>query len=284
MIQFVVNLKTYGRQACSIANHLKQVFPNKIELYTSIPMYNTTNSAVFLTQTPAFYKKQNIESILNGIHFLRPSYLHYGVKHTATNGFSVYKSNNYKHFIPMLYCDRNISTNTSWDVPFIGIYNTSYRNTKKEFIEYLQSIDKPFNLLVMGYNLGKIVNSKCLSQSFTQDKEHFFNTISHFLYIRSKTFVDPWPTTLEEAVIYNKQIIIPNQTRSFIDGIDDICSCIQYHSVINLSTVLSNQDSILKHIDVHSYYMKLLDNNFTYDVGMNMYDSFEQYLLDVMKC
>ena len=63
----------------------------------------------------------------------------------------------------------------------------------------------------------------------TTNSQEFFSNIDYYLYAKSKTFIDPWPTTLEEAIQINKEIIILDKGRNFEDGIDDVLSCCNYH-------------------------------------------------------
>lgn len=180
----------------------------------------------------------------------------------------------------MMYCHRDIKVKHGVH-PVIGIYDTVYRNTLSEFTEVLDSIKHPFDLVTLGLNRIQVSNKYCMGHINVIDKKLFFNMISHFLYITSKTFIDPWPTTLEEAVIYNKQIVIFENDRSFKDGIDDICSCIKYHKdKFDFEKNLNNEDSVLKHINPRAFYIKLFDIGFKHYIDRLKYKTFDEYLIN----
>lgn len=180
----------------------------------------------------------------------------------------------------MMYCNRDIKVKQSVR-PIVGIYDTPYRHTLEEFKEVLDSIKQPFDLVTLGLNRIQISNRFCMSKINVIDKQLFFGMISHFLYIKSKTFIDPWPTTLEEAVIYNKQIAIFENDRSFKDGVDDVCSCIKYHkNTFDFEKDLNNDDSVLKHINPRAFYVKLFEQEFKYSIDRLKYKTFEEYLIN----
>ena len=83
------------------------------------------------------------------------------------------------------------------------------------------------------------------------------------MHIPTEQFFETFPQTLLEAISCNKQIIIPNVSRTFTDGIDDIKQCINYHININ-DKFLCNKNTILNHNNFHNFYLRLFNNNFYY--------------------
>lgn len=269
-------LNNEGQKATSVAYYLKYKYLGHIIISNHI--IKECNRNIILTQIPFFYrkKKELFNEVLNAIHFLRPYLVNY-FKNSATNGFSVYKTiHGYKFCIPMMYdyhCPI-ISNNNQQDNIIIGYYNTSYRNTKEWFKQFIKDNDKYIDKV---YILGEPM-PECPNFIYTKDKDVFFSNITHFVYPMSKTFIDPWPTTLEEAVRCNKQIIILPSNRNWHDGIDDICSCIRYHTSLNLDKYYDNTNCSINMFDLTKYYDTLLfDNNFEYKIDRTKYKSFNEW-------
>ena len=84
---------------------------------------------------------------------------------------------------------------------------------------------------------------------------------------------------MEEAVRCNKQIIVLSANRNWQDGIiDDICSCIKYHLNWILMYIMIINCSINR-FDLDRYYnMLLFENNFEYNIDVNKYMTFNEWL------
>ncbi len=280
----VLKYKTHGQKAQTVAEYLKYRYPDIIDL-----SYNTFKSCdryrnICLTQQPIELKRNYLEEYINAIHFIRPYYLNYGLPNKATNGFLVYTDEKrYDYFIPMMHEYKNDSRVNDLS---IGYYFSLYRNNFKEFTEFLkQNVKIVRNISILGELTYKNFCSNTLrsisnkfSLYFYQDRDKFFSNISHLVFPMSKTFIDPWPTVLEEAVRCNKQIIILHHDRKWKDGIDDICSCIRYHKNLNLNIYYDNSDSSILNFNLDEYYKYLFDNNFEFYIDRNKYKTFDEFL------
>jgi hypothetical protein len=87
--------------------------------------------------------------------------------------------------------------------------------------------------------------------------------------------------TKEEAVRCNKQIIILPNKRNFVDGIDDIETCIKYHTGIDDEIYDNSQCSINK-FDFDKYYDYVIDKKFQIDDNYfnNNYNTFNEWIIN----
>jgi len=168
----------------------------------------------------------------------------------------------------------------------IGYYFTPYRNNFEEFVSFLkQNFRKIKNINILSEPIYKnfytsilhTINHKFNIHHY-HDKDEFFANTTHLVFPMSKTFIDPWPTVLEEAVRCNKQIIILRQNRNWKDGIDDICSCIKYHTKLDLKTYHDNNNSSMLNFDLDKYYRYLFDNNFEFYIDRDRFKTFDEFL------
>jgi len=281
----ILKYKTYGQKAQTIAEYLKHKYPEIIDVSYNIFKSYEEYRNICLTQQPMKLKRTFIKEYINAIHFLRPDYLKYFKSvNKTTNGFSVYSAyKKYDYFIPMMYEYKNDQNTGSLN---IGYYFTPYRNNFKEFVCFLkQNFRKINNISILAdqiykdfyYPIIQTINTEFNIHSY-HDKDEFFANITHLVFPMSKTFIDPWPTVLEEAVKCNKQIIILQQDRSWKDGIDDICSCIRYHINLDLNIYYDNSDSSILNFNLDKYYKYLFDNNFEFYIDRNKYKTFDEFL------
>lgn len=280
----ILKYKTLGQKAQTIAKYLEQKYPNTIEVSYNEFKLGKGYRNISLTQQPIKLNRYLLKEYINAIHFIRPEYLRFNLANKATNGFSVYKAKTkYNYFIPMMYDYKNEKNVNDLN---IGYYFTPYRNNFKEFIGFLQqNLNKIINISILSeftykdlcypqlYNINKRFNIY-----FYENKDKFFSNITHLVFPMSKTFIDPWPTVLEEAVRCNKQIIILHHDRKWKDGIDDICSCIRYHKNLNLNIYYDNSDSSILNFNLDEYYKYLFDNNFEFYIDRNKYKTFDEFL------
>lgn len=199
------------------------------------------------------YIRQNIKTIFTN---------------TATNGFSIYKENNvFRWYIPMMIPMFPPSSSTNSEKVVLGYYlRPQYRpDDFKMFRNFLGQLNYDIDLYVMGSFIYPFKNETKHIKNlvYTTDNEVFFNEITHYVYSMSNVF-DPWPTTLQEAVNANKQIIILEQRRNFKDGIDDICENIKYHTGLNVDVMYDNKDSIINTWNYITFFHSVFEDNFTY--------------------
>lgn len=273
----IVKKDTVGQKAKTVATYLRGRYPCRITLSNNMSFDCKRN--VVLTQVPHFFKKTDVVKLLKGIHFLRPGFLSL-YKNTATNGFSVYNEYPYKFFIPMMYDYKNDSQPN--DIA-VGYYNTQYRRTTDHFLEFVARNESRLNrIYVLGLNasIKRCIHgiNKDLEVFVTVNKNLFFSNITHLVTPMSKSFLDPWPTVLEEGVRCNKQIIVLPVNRNWKDGIDDICSCIRYHTSFDTEMWYDNSDSSILNFNLDAYYNSLFENNFEFVIDRNKFKSFNDFL------
>lgn len=281
MFNLVIEKKTLGQKGLTVANYLKKEYNYLFEISNVLNKKYKRN--IVLSQYPIKYKSGLINEYLNAIHFIRPEFIKNNNLNYSTNGFSIYIQNdNYKFFIPMLYNYIN-KRNTNKELN-IGYYYTSYRNTENEFLEFIKNNKNKIKFITL-LNGNKLLIYKLLNiNNFliienTLNKDYFFDKITHLVVPMSKTFIDPWPTTLEEAIRINKQIIILKQDRNWKDGIDDICSCISYHENLN-DLIYDNSKCSINKFDLKEYYNYLIQSNFEYLISRKTYKNFNSFLFN----
>lgn len=188
----------------------------------------------------------------------------------ASDGFTMYNNNKQiNSFIPIV---TKFNAKQKSEKICIGFYNSE--KTKPSAIKYIKEIATNHNVLILGDYIHGIKNTK--------DNIHFFETITHYCHVPTPEFFETFPQSLLEAISCNKQIIIPKIHRSFIDGLDDIKSCIYYHENINYNKYYDNSDTILSYKNFDEFYRKLFNNNFENFVERgkykNLYDWCEKEL------
>ncbi len=285
LYNLVLKYKTRGQKAQTVAEYLRQRYPKIIEVSYNTFRCDDKYRNVCLTQQPVKLVRSVLKEYASAIHFLRPCYLDLGLANKATNGFSVYKAESkYNYFIPMMYDYKNEKKVSELS---IGYYFTPYRNNFREFTEFLrQNSKRIYDISILGdtiyrdfcYNILFNINSR-FNICFYQDKDEFFSNITHLVFPMSKTFVDPWPTVLEEGVRCGKQIIILRQSRSWKDGVDDICSCIRYHEKLDLATYYDNSDTSILNFNIDKYYNYLFNSNFESYTDRSKFKTFNEFLL-----
>lgn len=202
-------------------------------------------------------------------------------KNKTTNGFSMYLDNPfYVNFVPM--CINMLESKTvDTSKIILGYYiRPQYRpDDFAMFIKFIKDIKYDIELYVMGSFIFdfKSLNKHIKKLIYTTDNVLFFDNVTHYVYSESWSF-DPWPTTLQEAVNSNKQIIILEQYRNFKDGITDIKECIDYHADLNLDLYYDNSKCILNTWNWNNYYPNVFNNNFKYVFDRNKIKHFTEWL------
>lgn len=280
------------RGAYTEAKTLEYYFPNTVKAYdgnSNLNMQNireNSNRIIYTYQNPNNLinkKLLNPKYYLTDILYIRPNIKTF-YKNIATNGFSVYIENpRFIHYIPMMIpteilIPKNIKKD---DTINIGYYlRPQYRPDDFEmFKNFISSINIDVNLYIMGEFIYQFKDlSKHIKKiTFTIDNIEFWKNVTHYVYSESKV-VDPWPTTLQEAVNLNKQIILLEQPRNFKDGISDIKQCIKYHKLINTDNNYNNSNCILNTWDYNKYYSNLFENNFEYILNRYTFNSILEFL------
>lgn len=268
----VVISNNKGQKGAASARYLQHKYPHNIIISSSVS--NDCDRNIICTQIDSFYTKRYVDKLISAIHFYRPN-IKMIFRNTATNGFSVFKQHNkYRFYIPMMqeYVNHKCPEEVT-----IGYYNTSYRNTKHRFLSFLNDNNTLIkNICIMGDRIDNI--NSMFNIKYTTDRDIFFSSITHLVVPMSATFIDPWPTVMEEAVRCNKQIIVLSANRNWQDGIDDICSCIRYHTKLDLKTYYDNNDSSILNFDLDKYYRYLFDNNFEFYIDRNKFKTFDSFL------
>jgi len=275
----VISTRNNGQKGVASSRYLKSKYPDNIIISSSIS--NECDRNIIRTQIDSFYTKRYVDKLINAIHFYRPN-IKMTFKNTATNGFSVFKQyyNKYRFYIPMM--QEYINYKYPEEVA-IGYYNTTYRNTKYRFVSFLNENSKLIkNVCILGDRIDSIANE--FNVIYPQSRDDFFSSITHLVVPMSTTFIDPWPTVMEEAVRCNKQIIVLSANRNWQDGIDDICSCIKYHTKLDLDVYYDNTNCSINRFDLDRYYnMLLFENNFEYNIDVNKYMTFNEWAEEFAK-
>lgn len=277
------------RGAYTEAKQLEIEFPNYVKCFDgnsdiSIEeLRSNYDRLVFTYQNPERYRTRNLLNPIyydRDIQYIRKNYFTF-YKHKTTNGFSVYMENPfYSNFVPML-----VPMYKPVDTPNNKIVLGHYTRIQYKpddfamFKEFLKNLDVDVELYVMGkcnYQY-KPINRHIVYEYHTYDNETFWNNVTHYVYSETLAY-DPWPTTLQEAVNLNKQVIILKQNRNFRDGINDTEDCIKYHTSLNPNIYYDNSKSILNTWNYRKYYEEVFSNDFIYDIDRNKNTGFTDWL------
>jgi len=250
-------------------------------------IHDNSKRVIYTYQDTTNYRKKNLihikyyhEDIVYCRYEINP-----GVKYKTTNGFSSYKSNSsFVNYVPMLLpTEFKYNTNVITDKIVLGYY---YRPVYRYddfimFCNFVKELNIDVELYVMGgysspYPFDKL-NSHIKNIIYTKDNNIFFSNITHYVYSESEVH-DPYPTTLQEAVNTNKQIIFLEKNRNFKDGISDIKELIKYHTYLDTEIYHDNSDCILNKWNYNNFYSIVFDNNFIYNFDRDKYKYFGDWL------
>lgn len=225
-------------------------------------------------------KKLNLKYSNTDIQYIRYN-IPTTYKYKTTNGFSMYLEHPlFVNYVPMMIPMFEVDKETNYDNIVLGYYiRPEYRpDDFRMFKSFLDNLKYDVTLYVMGsfiYPFNQYKHVKKLV--YTKDNLRFYKNITHYVYSESNTH-DPYPTTLQEAVNCNKQIVILKQNRKFKDGIDDIEECIDYHIELSNKLIYDNSNSILNKWNYDNFYNKVFDNNFEYTFDRSKYTSMRDWL------
>jgi hypothetical protein len=251
---------------------LKETFDEFIDIRESrsirriSDVVNDYEKLIFITQVPHLYHL-NISFIalrnINHLIYLRGEYVS-PLYNSCNNGFHYYREHNQiKHYIPFIpnlpkYENKNYR---------VGFYYRPWLNPDscKWFID--NYVDNDIPIMTMGSVPIRLLQRKNWKHTF--DRNEFFSNITDYIYVKSKKFNDPFPTSLCEAVQTGKNIkIIDIGYRPFKDGINDIEDCINY------------DDSLLNFSNWIKWYGNILNNGFNNVMDRNKYNNFSNWILN----
>ena len=284
------NDKTQKRGAYTEAAALQSKYPDKIDVFDANhkldidEIHQNYKRVIYTYQNPnKLYDKKaiDIRYYNKDIVYIRKD-IKTIFKWKTTNGFSMYIKNDiFYNFVPMMIPMFQPNINIRTDKIVLGYYlRPQYRpDDYQMFCDFVYNLKIPVDLYVMGSFVFPFNGKTKLIRNliYTTDNVEFFNNITHYVYSMSNVF-DPWPTTLQEAVNANKQIIILEQKRNFKDGIDDICENIKYHKVLDTEIYYNNSNSIINKWNYDKFYNEVFANNFEYYFDRNRYKYIADWL------
>ena len=284
------NDKTQKRGAYTEAAALQSKYPDKIDVFDANhkldidEIHQNYKRVIYTYQNPnKLYDKKaiDIRYYNKDIVYIRKN-IKTIFKWKTTNGFSMYIKNDiFYNFVPMMIPMFQPNINIRTDKIVLGYYlRPQYRpDDYQMFCDFVYNLKIPVDLYVMGSFVFPFNGKTKLIRNliYTTDNVEFFNNITHYVYSMSNVF-DPWPTTLQEAVNANKQIIILEQKRNFKDGIDDICENIKYHKVLDTEIYYNNSNSIINKWNYDKFYNEVFANNFEYYFDRNRYKYIADWL------
>lgn len=272
--------KCYGPKkggAYTVSKLLTEKYPQYLDLWIRGYSWDQDQykKIIFTTQVPRLYRPVvNIVSLkdINHLIFIRDEHNH-PLFNSCTNGFWYYKEhesiNNYIPFIPDM---SHIKPNFP-DRPCYGFYSRPAKipDSYSYFIKLIKELPMDVDVCTMGTPISNMqLVDTVRNYSHEYDNEKFFEKITHFVYPASKVFVDPFPTSLCEAIQAGKEIIIPEiQGRKHKDGVDDLCDALCYDR------------KLLDFKNFEKFYHQLFKNDFEYSFDRSKYKYFEQWLLDL---
>lgn len=183
---------------------------------------------IWRIQNPYLYKYP-ISTRMKDVVMIRKNFCNMFPGYHIVDGYSYYRANvsKYQCWFPTIY-QSHFSRNS---IPSIGYYiRDCRRQSNLAFIDFVGKLHSDIPIVTMG-DLGelKIQLSRFKNWQHTQDNDVFWKGCSHYFYYRCSDFEDPFPQSLLEAIQSQHRIISPkNPNRTFIDGIDDFLSCIEY--------------------------------------------------------
>lgn len=266
-----VNLK---RGAWTASQDLAEYFPQHITLKedkdvnTLKGVLNGFNKVILVTQVPHLYSfSVNFLSLLDVDHliFVRNEY-NLSSYNSCTNGFYYYKYHeNIKNYIPFI---PNVKSDEPKEERY-GFYYRPYLNPDacQWFLDNFKNSNKP--VMTMGNIPVPMIGNK--NWSYTYDRNEFWSNITHYIYPISTKYVDPFPTSIAEAIQTGKEVLFPKlKDRNYKDGIDDCMEVYKY------DRTLFNFDNYV------SYYTNLFNNDMNNYINRYRYKCIIDYILSII--
>jgi len=226
---------------------------------------------ILLTQMPSKYPfPVNIIRLKNINHaiFIRSEHNH-PIYNSYTNGFHYYREHSdIKNYVPILPKISKIKMDVP-SKPVLGYYVRKYMTPDAywKFCDIIENYKEEIDVCIMGNPAPELKKYKTVKNyTHTYNNLEFFSKITHYVYPMSTVFVDPFPTSLYEAIQYKKELIIPTLYRNFRDGIDDILDC--YYDDL----------SLLDWKNFKQFYIKLFNRKFVYKYDKICYMRFNDWI------
>lgn len=283
------NYPNLKRGAHLIGNKFGDLFP---EIFDYIDQKEVTNwkeisekykKIVFLTQDLHVYNTPpHAPRIYDIPHtfYIRNEYIH-PLINTCSNGFNYFNQfPGIKNYIPRIIPPPLTSDKRTSDRPCIGFYLRAevYTDSYKNFVNFVENLKEEVDIYILGedrYNFGIYPHVKNYHQTF--DNSEFFSNITHFVYYHSSK-LDPFTHTLLEAVLLNKQIIIPNERPTdFKDGVDDIKDVADFHTHLDLNKTFDNSKCLMTFENLLPWYKEVF-NDYNHNLPHNKYHSLQEFL------
>lgn len=276
-MKYLLIAKKFGklkRGAWTASYDLSEYFSQYITLKEDIEIKNIKgvvsnyDKVIFITQVPHLYSfPVNFLTLydVNHLIFIRDEY-NLPSYNSCTNGFYYYKEHksikNYIPFIPNIKVDKPKEER-------IGFYYRPYLNPDacNWFVDNYRYNDIP--IMTMGEIPIKFIKRR--NWCHTYDRNEFWSNITTYVYPMSIKYIDPFPTSIAEAIQTGKEVLFPNiGDRNYKDGIDD---CIE---VYNYDRTLFNFSNYV------SYYTNLFNNNMNNHINRYKYKSIIDYILSII--
>ena len=299
-MKYKLIFRTYGKpiRGANIKSHELAKVDSRIECYDIDDIKNINDirdndsRLVFQTQGIHLYnQKYNfLKAKPTDVIYIRHEHMPKLYPNPVNNGFSYTlqrgtKPKKFKFINSLKYCSPtlyNFPASEKSEEKVLGYYlrPTLTPDSNNWFLEFLNSLEKPVKLFTMGISNNYSGHNNVISHTHTYDRFEFFKNVTHYLYFKSNTFTDPFPHSLMEAVQSGCQIIIPENKRDTDDGIDDIQSCIQFHTSLN-NEIIDNKDSLLN-LNFLKYQKMLIDKSFMFTPinELKHYKNFNEWLYE----
>lgn len=229
------------------------------------------NLIIFLTQMPSKYKfPVNIIQLKNINHaiFIRSEHNH-PIYNSYSNGFNYFKEHpDIKNYVPILPKMPKIKM-IKPKRQILGYYvrKNMIPDAWWKFCDIVKNHKEEIDICIMGNPSPELKKYKTVKNYIhTYDNLEFFSKITKFVYPMSNVFVDPFPTSLYEAIQYKKELIIPTIDRNFKDGINDILDCIE------------DDISLLDWKNFEKFYKELFNKKCVYSFNKMCYMRFNDWI------
>ena len=273
-----------------ISKRFQELFPDQVDFIEAEKVnwdqiLGKYKKIIFITQVPRAYKIAiNIISLRNINHliYIRDEYNH-SLFNSCSNGFYYYLDHkSIKNYIPtMMPFDIESRRLTR---PCLGFYERSCvtMDAYKWFTDFLAECKYEIDVYLMGNPPTSDFTKRfdCVQRfDHTFDNKKFFSSISHYVFPASKTYMDPFPNTMLEALQAGKQLIIPTiPGRNHRDGVDEIKECVKYHTTFNPDVYYNNSNTILKSENFEKFFRNVLENDFEYYLDRDKYKTFSEWI------
>ena len=235
---------------------------------------------IFRTQVPSCYDTPvNIVRLLNINHviYIRDPF-NFPTYNSCTNGFYYYKENpSIKHYVPLI---TDFPKTIQPQKVCLGFYSRKWL-TMDSYIYFINMLEKlpPIDVCIMGSPSRQIKKACKKKFKHTYNNLDFFNSITHYVFPKSKQYIDPLPHSLLEAVQAGKQIIIPTiEGRNHRDGIDDIQDFIKYHNEVDIDISYDNSNCLLRAEVFRNFYLKVFKNNYEHSFDRSKYNNMREWV------